>query len=124
MSGIRNSQKVQINRMKDVLALAREALDHALAENQLLEARLSTAADKQILLLNKLIDKDAEIERLRTLTDDARGPSCPSCGEPLVSFATMNERECNGCKSVWPWHLNPGQQPLVSNNRATRKTQG
>ena len=120
----RGSQKAQYNKLVEALLAAREALEKALAENALLEARLSTAADKQILLLNKLIDRDAEIERLRIMTDDARGPACPSCGEPLVSFATMNERECGGCRSVWPWQLKPGQLPLVANNRATRRISG
>ena len=117
----RGSQNAQVNRMKDVLALAREALDKALAENARLEARLSTAADKQILLLNKLIDQDAEIARLRSQADDAKGKRCPGCGEPMVSCSTLNERVCNGCGTVWGWHLEQGQPALIGSNRQGRR---
>ena len=48
----RGSQKAQYNKLVEALLAAREALEKALAENALLEARTSTAADKQILLLN------------------------------------------------------------------------
>lgn len=119
----RGSQKARVNRMKDVLELAREALEKALAENQLLEARLSTAVDKQILLLNKLIDRDAEIARLRSQADDAKGKRCPGCGEPMVSCSTLNERVCNGCGTVWDWHLEQGQPALIGNNRQGRRAQ-
>ena len=117
----RGSQNAQVNRMKDVLALARDALDKALAENALLEARLSTAADKQILLLEKLIAKDEQIARLLSQADDAKGKRCPDCGEPMVSCSTLNERVCNGCGTVWDWHLEQGQPALIGSNRQGRR---
>lgn len=119
----RGSQKAQYNKLVEALLAAREALEKALAENTTLEARLSTAADKQILLLNKLIDRDAEIERLHRLADDAKGKRCPGCGEPMVSCSTLNERVCNGCGTVWDWHLEQGQPALIGNNRQGRRAQ-
>lgn len=62
---LRNSER---SRSRKALEQARDALVAALAENQqltgevaLLRRRLSTAADKQILLLNKLIDQDTHL---------------------------------------------------------------
>jgi len=119
----RGSQKAQYNKLVEALLAARGALEKALAENTMLEARLSTAADKQILLLNKLIDRDAEIARLRNQADDAKGKRCPDCGEPMVSCSTLNERVCNGCGTVWDWHLEQGQPALIGNNRQGRRAQ-
>lgn len=119
----RGSQKAQYNKLVEALLAAREALEKALAENTMLEARLSTAADKQILLLNKLIDRDAEIARLRSQADDAKGKRCPDCGEPMVSCSTLNERVCNGCGTVWDWHLEQGQPALIGSNRQGRRAQ-
>ena len=79
-------------------------------ELQILERRLSYATDKQLLLLNKLIDAEAR-------NDDARGKACPACSGPLVSFATMNLRICGDCKREFDWQLAPGQKPLLANNR-------
>lgn len=129
----RGSQKAQYNKLVEALLAAREALEKALAENVLLEARLSTAADKQILLLNRLIDRDGEIsslvaardelvQALARANDDAKGKRCPDCGEPMVSCSTLNERVCNGCGTVWDWHLEQGQPALIGNNRQGRRT--
>lgn len=79
---------------------------------QIAERRLSYAADKQLLLLNRLIDAEALANR-----DDARGKPCPSCQGPLISFATMNLRICGDCNAEFDWHLAPGQKPLLANNR-------
>lgn len=77
---------------------------------RMLERRLSTAVDKQILLLEKLIDAEAR-------SDDARGKPCPVCRGPLVSFSTMDLRLCADCGREFNWQLLPGQKPLVANNR-------
>lgn len=77
---------------------------------RILERRLSYATDKQILLLNKLIEAERR-------NDDARGKPCPACGGPLVSFATMNLRICGDCRGEFDWRLAPDQKPLVANNR-------
>lgn len=47
------------------LMQARQRVRQLTDQVELLERRLSTAADKQILLLNKLIDANEEIKRLR-----------------------------------------------------------
>lgn len=44
--------------LRGVLAAAKAALERSEEERAMLERRLSTAADKQILLLNKLINRD------------------------------------------------------------------
>lgn len=119
----RGSQKAQYNKLVEALLAAREALEKALAENARLEARLSTAADKQILLLEKLIAKDEQIARLLNQADDAKGKRCPGCGEPMVSCSTLNERVCNGCGTVWDWHLEQGQPALIGSNRQGRRAQ-
>lgn len=119
----RGSQKAQYNKLVEALLAAREALEKALAENTMLEARLSTAADKQILLLEKLIAKDEQIAALRNQADDAKGKRCPDCGEPMVSCSTLNERVCNGCGTVWDWHLEQGQPALIGSNRQGRRAQ-
>lgn len=58
---------------RNIIATLRRRIEGLLAEKALLEGRLSTAADKQILLLNRNIDltdrlaqAEAEIERLRS----------------------------------------------------------
>lgn len=58
---------------RNIIATLRRRIEGLLAEKALLEGRLSTAVDKQILLLNRNIDltdrlaqAEAEIERLRS----------------------------------------------------------
>lgn len=46
---------------------ARQRIRQLTDQVELLERRLSVAADKQILLLNRLIEADATIERLQAL---------------------------------------------------------
>ena len=125
----RGSNKAQHNKMAEALNNAKRALTLCIAENQrladevaLLERRLSTATDKHILLLEQLIKANEIIRGLSAAGDDARGKPCPDCGEPTVGCGTMNLRVCNGCKKEWDWQLNEGQLPLVSSNRATRRT--
>ena len=125
----RGSNKAQQNKTTEALNNAKRALTLCLAENQrlvdevaLLESRLSTATDKHLLLLEQLIKANETIKALDALSDDARGKPCPDCGEPTVGCGTMNLRVCNGCKMEWDWQLNEGQLPLVSSNRATRRT--
>ena len=125
----RGSNKAQQNKTTEALNNAKRALTLCLAENQrltdevaLLESRLSTATDKHLLLLEQLIKANEIIRELSSAGDDARGKPCPDCGEPTVGCGTMNLRVCNGCKMEWDWQLNEGQLPLVSSNRATRRT--
>lgn len=56
-------------------------------------------------------------------SDDARGPKCPCCRGPLISYSSMNIRECVDCGHMYSWDLDPGQKPLVTNNRHDRKEQ-
>lgn len=49
--------------------------------------------------------------------------TCPKCAGPLVDLRSMNSRICADCKTEHPWHLAPGQKPLISNNRIDRKEQ-
>lgn len=125
----RGSRKAQQNKTTEALTNAKRALELCLAENQrltdevaLLESRLSTGTEKQLLLMEQLIRANQIIRELSAAGDDARGKPCPDCGEPTVGCGTMNLRVCNGCKMEWDWQLNEGQLPLVSNNRATRRT--
>ena len=125
----RGSNKAQHNKMAEALRNAKHALTLCLAENQrlanevaLLERRLSTHTEKQLLLMEQLIRANETIKALDAAGDDARGKPCPECGEPTVGCGTMNLRVCNGCKKEWDWHLNEGQLPLVSSSRATRRT--
>lgn len=125
----RGSNKAQQNKTTEALRNAKRALELCLAENQrltdeiaLLESRLSTGTEKQLLLMEQLIRANELIRKLDASGDDARGKPCPDCGEPTVGCGTMNLRVCNGCKMEWDWQLNEGQLPLVSNNRATRRT--
>ena len=125
----RGSNKAQQNKTTEALNNAKRALTLCLVENQrladevaLLESRLSTATDKHLLLLEQLIKANEIIRELSAAGDDARGKPCPDCGEPTVGCGTMNLRVCNGCKTEWDWQLNEGQLPLVSSNRATRRT--
>ena len=125
----RGSNKARQNKTTEALNKAKQALMLCLAENQrladevaLLESRLSTATDKHLLLLEQLIKANEIIRELSAAGDDARGKPCPDCGEPTVGCGTMNLRVCNGCKMEWDWQLNEGQLPLVSSNRATRRT--
>ena len=123
------SRKAQHNKMAEALRNAKHALTLCLAENQrlanevaLLERRLSTHTEKQLLLMEQLIRANETIKALDALSDDARGKPCPECGEPTVGCGTMNLRVCNGCKKELDWRLNEGQLPLVSSSRATRRT--
>ena len=123
------SRKAQYSKQTEALRNAKRALELCLAENQrltdevaLLESRLSTGTEKQLLLMEQLIRANQIIRELSAAGDDARGKPCPDCGEPTVGCGTMNLRVCNGCKMEWDWQLNEGQLPLVSNNRATRRT--
>ena len=125
----RGSNKAQHNKTVEALNKAKQALMLCLAENQrltdevaLLESRLSTGTEKQLLLMEQLIKANEIIRALSAAGDDARGKPCPECGEPTVGCGTMNLRVCNGCKMEWDWQLNEGQLPLVSSNRATRRT--
>ena len=125
----RGSNKAQYNKTVEALNKAKQALMLCLAENQrltdevaLLERRLSTGTEKQLLLMEQLIKANEIIRGLSAAGDDARGKPCPECGEPTVGCGTMNLRVCNGCKMEWDWQLNEGQIPLVSSNRATRRT--
>ena len=125
----RGSNKAQQNKTTEALNKAKQALMLCLAENQrltdkvaLLESRLSTGTEKQLLLTEQLIRANQIIRDLSAAGDDARGKPCPECGEPTVGCGTMNLRVCNGCKMEWDWQLNEGQLPLVSSNRATRRT--
>ena len=125
----RGSNKAQQNKTTEALNKAKQALMLCLAENQrltdevaLLESRLSTGTEKQLLLMEQLIKANEIIRGLSAAGDDARGKPCPECGEPTVGCGTMNLRVCNGCKMEWDWQLNEGQLPLVSSNRATRRT--
>ena len=125
----RGSNKAQQNKTVEALNKAKQALMLCLAENQrltdevaLLESRLSTGTEKQLLLMEQLIKANEIIRALSAAGDDARGKPCPECGEPTVGCGTMNLRVCNGCKMEWDWQLNEGQLPLVSSNRATRRT--
>lgn len=125
----RGSNKAQQNKTTEALNKAKQALMLCLAENQrltdevaLLESRLSTGTEKQLLLMEQLIKANEIIRALSAAGDDARGKPCPECGEPTVGCGTMNLRVCNGCKKEWDWHLNEGQLPLVSSSRATRRT--
>lgn len=123
------SRKAQYSKQTEALNKAKQALMLCLAENQrltdevaLLERRLSTGTEKQLLLMEQLIRANQIIRELSAAGDDARGKPCPECGEPTVGCGTMNLRVCNGCKMEWDWQLNEGQLPLVSSNRATRRT--
>lgn len=125
----RGSNKAQQNKTTEALNNAKRALELCLAENQrltdevaLMERRLSTHTEKQLLLMEQLIRANEVIRELSAASDDARGKPCPDCGEPTVGCGTMNLRVCNGCKMEWDWQLDEGQLPLVSNNRATRRT--
>lgn len=53
--------------------------------------------------------------------DDARGPRCPICRGPLISYSSMSLRECADCREKFAWELKPGQKPLIANNRQDRK---
>lgn len=125
----RGSNKAQQNKTSEALRNAKRVMELCLAENQrltdevaLMERRLSTHTEKQLLLMEQLIRANEVIRELSAAGDDARGKPCPDCGEPTVGCGTMNLRVCNGCKMEWDWQLNEGQLPLVSNNRATRRT--
>lgn len=59
--------KAQVAQLKEALLATRGALQGALDENELLHRRLSTAADKQILLLNKLVDHDTHLNAATVL---------------------------------------------------------
>jgi hypothetical protein len=80
---------------------------------QHLDARLSCAVDKQLLLLNRLLRQQ---EEFTIATDDARGKLC-SCGAPMVALRTQFVRLCIGCKQEVEWPLDEGQAPLIGNNR-------
>lgn len=44
--------------------------------------------------------------------------SCPECGgTALVRFMSLNYKRCGDCGEEMPWTLDPGQPPLVANNR-------
>ncbi|MND99974.1 hypothetical protein D3C81_1420230 [compost metagenome] len=53
------------SRDRVALRQARQRIRSLVNQVDLLESRLSAAVDKQILLLNKLIDAEATIARLR-----------------------------------------------------------
>ena len=84
---------------------------------EVLQRRLSTAVDKQLLLMNRLIEAEEQVAHLEHRADGATGKPCPTCNTPMVSCATRNERLCVGCGAVWPWTLKDGQLPLVGPSR-------
>lgn len=56
--------KQQNRDMRTALQAASAALERALVENELLHSRISTATDKQILLLERLIAADERVQAL------------------------------------------------------------
>lgn len=47
---------------------------------------------------------------------------CPHCNDPhLVRYSSLRKMYCTYCERVLPWDLKPGQQPIVTNNRAPKK---
>jgi hypothetical protein len=63
-----------------------------------------------------------EVELLRQMTD-ARGKPCPVCTSPMIDLRSHDSRLCiNGsCQHSEPWTLKPGQAPLITSNRDTRR---
>ncbi len=48
--------------------------------------------------------------------------NCPHCGDPhLIHYSSTRKKQCSNCGRDLPWELKPGQPPLLSNNRDTRK---
>ncbi len=44
--------------------------------------------------------------------------ACPRCGGTrLRLYASLNQKQCDNCLEVLPWHLEPGQRPLVGSSR-------
>lgn len=41
----------------------------------------------------------------------------PCCQAPLVLFRTLNYKKCAECKTDYPWDLDEGQAPLVTDSR-------
>lgn len=102
--------------------MTKQAERNAREQVAVLNRRLANATDKQLLLLNKLIDAEARIVELERRADDAKGKPCPACAGAMVSLTSLNQRICSSCDSVWSWELAPGQLPLFANNRL-RKAQ-
>ena len=47
---------------------------------------------------------------------------CEKCGSSvIVSYRSMNKRQCHDCGHVMPWNLKEGQAPLLGNNRQRAK---
>lgn len=48
--------------------------------------------------------------------------SCPQCGnEALGLIRTQQLKFCPDCSCWFPWHLEPGQKPLLGPSRALAK---
>lgn len=43
---------------------------------------------------------------------------CPKCGSFLHPIRSQRLKICGSCHYEEPWELDPGQKPLIRNNRA------
>ncbi|MBE0434206.1 MAG: hypothetical protein IBX56_00170 [Methylomicrobium sp.] len=62
----------------------------------------------------------AEVHRLRSLnkTERESGDQCPVCNcQAVTRYSSLNLKRCADCGHEWPWHLKPGQRPLVQYQR-------
>lgn len=43
---------------------------------------------------------------------------CPKCGsDTLVLYYSLNKKQCNNCKYMFEWNLDPGQKPICITNK-------
>lgn len=50
-------------------------------------------------------------------------PNCPECKNgALCAIRSQNVKKCSSCGYEQSWHLDPGQKPLITNNRHDRKS--
>lgn len=49
--------------------------------------------------------------------------NCPKCNDPhLISYSSLQKKQCSGCGAMLTWELKPDQPPLVNNNRDKRRS--
>lgn len=63
------------------------------------------------------IGADSQINAPKTKGD------CPKCKKGILcALRSQNIKKCSSCDYEQPWRLNPGQKPLIRNNRHDRKS--
>lgn len=75
-----------------------------------------------ILITVAIISSCVAILIQRKITRTVSNKNCPKCNcKELSLLRSLNVKKCTSCGHEIPWHLDPGQLPLVRSNRMVKR---